>query len=217
MTGRRTTAARLAVLAAALALAPGCKSREGGTGGGSAGGPRPDPLVAGPGRIPRQNIPLPDRGTGTAGKNKSDPLLGSPVGRPGERVGYTNDPERWKGGPHVPGRDSTPAALTSRVKDDGFGLKIESPGGTPLTPASGAAAAATDYPADLAPLYAELRRLEVKAGDYTVTRDGGRYLFQARMPTGSGAVRGYSGAGATEADAIRQVLEQIRLDERRKQ
>ena len=50
--------------------------------GAAAGGSRPDPLVAGPGRIPRQNIPLPEKG-GTAGGNKrGDPLLGSPVARP---------------------------------------------------------------------------------------------------------------------------------------
>ncbi len=209
---RRTAARRLAVLTAALALAPGCKSREGSTGGGSAAAPRPDPLVAGPGRIPRQNIPLPDRGTGTAGKTKADPLLGSPVARPGERVGYTNDPERWKGGPHVPSPASTPAALTSRTKDDdGFGLKLDSPG-TPLTPASGSATAATDQPPDAAPLYTQLKGFGVDRGDYTVTREGARFLFQARVPIGNGAVRGYSGAGATEADAMRQVLDQIRLD-----
>lgn len=212
MTARRTTAARLAVLAAALALSPGCKSREGSTGGGGSGGSRPDPLVAGPGRIPRQNIPVPDRNTGTAGGKRGDPLLGSPVGRTGERIGYSNDPERWKGGPHVPGRDSTPAALTGRGKDDGFGLKIESPTGTQLTPAGGAAAAATDQPPDAAPLFTELQRFGVNRGDYTVTRDGARYLFQARVPIGNGAARGYTGAGATEADAMRQVLEQIRLD-----
>ncbi|MBN9520419.1 hypothetical protein J0H58_18140 [bacterium] len=189
MTGRPHTAARrLAVLAAALALAPGCKSREGSTGGGSAAAPRPDPLVAGPGRIPRQNIPLPDRGTGTAGKTKADPLLGSP------------------------GPACTPAALTARAKDDGFGLKIDSPGGTPLTPASGTATAATEQPPDVAPLYAQLKGFGVERVDYTVTREGERFLFQARVPIGNGAVRGYSGAGATEADAMRQVLDQIRLD-----
>ena len=213
MTGpRRTAARRLAVLAAALALAPGCKSREGSTAGGG-GGSRPDPLVAGPGRIPRQNIPVPERG-GTAGNNKgrADPLLGSPVGKSGERIGYSNDPERWKGGPYVPGPGGTPAALTARTRDDGFGLKIESPNGTPLTPAGGTAAAATDLPADIAPLHAELQRYGVGRGDYTTTQDGGRFLFQARVPIGNGAVRGYTGAGATEADAVRQVLDQIRLD-----
>src|SRR5438874_1872835 len=82
------------------------------------------------------------------------------------------------------------------------------PGGTPLTPAGGSAAAATDVPAEIAPLHAELQRFGVGRGDYTTTRDGGRYLFQARVPIGNGAVRGYTGAGATEADAVRQVLEQ---------
>ena len=210
MTGRATTAARrLAVLAAVLALAPGCKSKEGSaaTGGGS----RPDPLVAGPGRIPRQNIPLPEKG-GTAGNKRGDPLLGSPVARPNDRSGYTNDPERWKGGPYVPGPGGTPAALANRTRDDGFGLRMEGPGGTPLTPASGSAAAATDVPTGSAALYAELQRFKVERGDYTVSRDGGRYLFQARVPLPAGGVRGYTGAGPSEADALRHALEQMRGD-----
>ncbi|HEX4611100.1 MAG TPA: hypothetical protein VH092_23115 [Urbifossiella sp.] len=212
MTGPpRTAVRRLAVLAAALALAPGCKSRDGGTG--SSAATRPDPLVAGPGRIPKQNIPVPDRGTGTAGtKGKADPLLGSPVSSPGDRSGYTQDPDRWKGGPYVPGPAGTTAALAGRMKDDGFGLKMDAPKGTPLTPTGGAAPSATDVPAEAAPLYAELKRLGVDHGDYTVTREGGRVLFQARVPIGNGAVRGYSGAGPTEPDAVRQVLDQVRLD-----
>ena len=64
-------------------------------------------------------------------------LLGSPVARPNDRSGYTNDPDRWKGGPYVPGPGGTPAALANRTRDDGYGLKMEAPGGTQLTPASG--------------------------------------------------------------------------------
>lgn len=210
MTGpRRTAARRLAVLAAALALSPGCKSKEGATASGGAS--RPDPLVAGPGRIPRQNIPLPEKG-GTAGNKRGDPLLGSPVARPGDRSGYTNDPDRWRGGPYVPGPGGTPAALTSRVRDDGYGLKLDSTGGTPLTPTGGSATVATDVPAGAAGLYAELKRYKVDRGDYTVTTDGGRYLFQARVPLPGGGVRGYTGAGPTEADAVRHALEQMRGD-----
>jgi hypothetical protein len=213
MTTPPRTAARLGlgVLAAALGLSVGCKSREGAASGGSG---RSDPLVAGPGRIPRQNIPLPERGTGTAGnsKGRGDPLLGSPVARPGDRSGYTNDPERWKGGPYVPGPGGTPAALAARTADDGFGLKIETPGGTPLTPAGGTAPLATDLPADVAPLAAELKGFGVNHGDSTVSREGDQFLFQARVPIGNGAVRGYSGAGPTEAAAMRQVLEQVRHD-----
>jgi len=208
MTELRTTAVRLAVLAAALALSPGCKSKEGGT---ASGGTRPDPLVAGPGRIPRQNIPLPEKG-GTAGNKRGDPLLGSPVARPNDRSGYTTDPDRWKGGLYVPGPGGTPAALTNRTRDDGFGLKMEATGGTPLTPTGGSAAAATDVPAGAAAQYSELKRFKVDRGDYTVTNDGGRVLFQARVPLPAGGIRGYTGAGATEADALRHALEQMRLD-----
>jgi hypothetical protein len=208
MTGPRPTAVRLAVLAAALALAPGCKSKEGST---ASGGTRPDPLVAGPGRIPRQNIPVPEKG-GTAGNKRGDPLLGSPVSRPGDRSGYTTDPDRWKGGPYVPGPGGTPAALTNRTRDDGFGLKMDTTGGTPLTPTGGSATAATDVPTGSAALYAELKRFKVERGEYTVTHDGGRVLFQARVPLDGGGVRGYTGAGPTEADALRHTLEQMRLD-----
>ncbi|QDU20136.1 hypothetical protein [Urbifossiella limnaea] len=209
MTARAPTAARrLAVLAAALALAPGCKSKDGST---ASGDTRPDPLVAGPGRIPRQNIPLPEKG-GTAGNRRGDPLLGAPVARPNDRSGYTNDPERWKGGPYVPGPGGTPAALTNRTKDDGFGLKMDGHGGTQLTPTGGSAAAATSVPSGAESLYAELKRYRVDRGDYTVTREGGRTLFQARVPLPDGGVRGYTGAGPTEADAIRHALEQMRGD-----
>src|ERR1700722_4852471 len=67
-----------------------------------------DPLVSGPGRIPAQNIPVPDRGIGSNGK-PSDPLLGSPTSKPLDKtgVGYTDDPNRFKG-TYIPSPSSTP-------------------------------------------------------------------------------------------------------------
>ena len=73
---------RLALLAAVLALA-GCKSRDGGGMFSSGPSRTADPLVVGPGRIPKQNLPVPGRDL--AGGNRSDPLLGSPTGRTADR------------------------------------------------------------------------------------------------------------------------------------
>src|SRR5262249_34380785 len=84
-----------------LLVAVGCKSKDGGGGGSGSLTKNNDPLVMGPGRIPKQNIPIPDRGT--AGKDR-DPLLGSPAGRAGDNktgASYSSDPERWKNGPFI--------------------------------------------------------------------------------------------------------------------
>ena len=61
-----------------------------------------------------------------------DHILGSPS-HPG--YGYNDDPERFKG-TFLPGKGSTPAALSGWAKD-GDGLKIDSPG-VALVPAGGA-------------------------------------------------------------------------------
>ncbi|HEY3789812.1 MAG TPA: hypothetical protein VGL71_13200, partial [Urbifossiella sp.] len=124
----RPTAGTLAL--ALLLVSTGCKSKDGGN------TTRNDPLIGGPGRIPRQNVPVPDRGTATGIKDRVDPLLGSPTSgtRANSGVGYTEDPNRWKNGPYVPGPGGSPASLASMPKDDGEGLKIETPGGVGLTP-----------------------------------------------------------------------------------
>lgn len=220
--GRRWLRRYFAIGFVAVLLAlVGCKSKEGSVKGlGGGGGPTPskDPLVVGPGRIPKQNLPVPDRGTAGA-KGREDPLLGSPTSRPGgERTGagYTDDPERWKKGPYIPGPGSTPASLAGRPKNDDDGLKIEGTGGTPLTPAGGR------VPADLEPstggagtnsLYTELARYGVKRGDYSHTIQDGQYLFQVRVPiSGSGATRQYNGVGASLTDAIQQVIDQLKVE-----
>src|SRR5688572_30650008 len=112
MTRRVLGVGALTVMLAAM----GCKSREGNGGMFSSGPSRNnDPLVVGPGRIPKQNLPVPGRDVAGA-KGRGDPLLGSPTGRTVDRRGgYTTDPERWKNGPYLPGPDGTPASLAART------------------------------------------------------------------------------------------------------
>lgn len=202
-----------ALLAGVLLAAIGCKSRDGGIASGPGKGP--DPLVAGPGRIPKQNLPVPDRGLagGSGGKSKPDPLLGSPTGKTGS--GYTDDPDRWKGGPFVPNAATTPAALSGRTKEDGEGLKIDNPGGVTLQPTGGT------FPPDgpdakssaaVEPLLAELAKYGVKRGNYTLARLNGEFVFDVLVQRKDGTNHSYSGKGPTAADAVQQVLTQIKSD-----
>ena len=206
-TARRTTprGAGVLLLGAALAFV-GCKHKDGPL---AAAPPKShDPLMAGPGKIPKQNIPVPDRaGVIGGGKSKPDPLLGAPTGK---TAGYSDDPNRWKGGPHVPGESTTPAALAGRPKDDGDGLKIETPG-VPLRPAGGLLPEAAP-PAAGDPRYAELFREGVKPGGYNLVGQSGRYLLEANVPWPDGTTRRFTGTGPTETDAIRQVLDQIKAE-----
>jgi hypothetical protein len=206
------------VLAGALLVAVGCKHKDGGLASGPSKGP--DPLVAGPGKIPKQNLPLPDRGL--AGGKKGDPLLGSPTGKTGPS-GYTDDPERWKGGPHIPGAGSTPAALAGWNKSDPDGLKIETPG-VPLRPAGGSlppeSPSESSVPAiptgggdpwlgELATVYG------VKRGDYSLTRSNGQFELRVNVPWSNGTTRQITGTGPTESAAVQQVVEQIKADRRK--
>lgn len=202
---------RLAVAVGLLLAAFGCKSKDGGGGGGSGLMSKGhDPLVMGPGRIPKQNIPIPERGS--AGKDR-DPLLGSPAGRAADTksgASYSTDPNRWKGGPYIPDMGGTPAALAGRPKDDD-GLKIDSADGG-VRPVGGTVPAGT--PRDTDGLLTELQKYGVKRNDYKFDREGGSAIFRARVPIGDDRVREYTGQGATPADAVRQVLEQVKSDRR---
>ncbi|MCS7270806.1 MAG: hypothetical protein NZ703_06950 [Gemmataceae bacterium] len=202
-------------------LLAGCKSREGSLGRGS------DPLVYGPDRIPRQNVPLPERGS--IGQTRPDPLIGAPTGRTPTRDtsgGYTDDPARFRG-LHTPGPATTPAGLAGR-RDDEEGLKITElpPERVPLRPsgesaapsASGTPAAAPPQPDSLPTagpaletLYQELDRLGVPPDLRSLHREDGQYVFRAILPW-DGARRQYTGLGPTPVQAVRQILEQIRLD-----
>jgi hypothetical protein len=188
-----------------LALA-GCKStdKEAKGSGVSRG---KDPLIAGPNLIPKQNVPVPDRATGP--KGKSDPLTTTtPTG--GGKAGYSDGPERFQG-TFVPGKASTPAALAGRMKD-GDELKIESPG-VPLKPAGGVVPVGFDVPAGVEPLFAQLEQFGVKREDRSLEREGGQWVCRASVPiSGNGARRQYTGAGATAADAVKQVVDQIAAD-----
>lgn len=202
----RTTAGTLAL--ALLLGAVGCKSKDGGSSGGLT---KNDPLIGGPGRIPKQNVPVPDRGTATGIKGRGDPLLGSPTSgtRANAGVGFTDDPERWKKGPYVPGPGGSPAALAGRPMENGEGLKIDSPG-VGLTPVGGS------QPVVSAPLandavFGELAKYGVKRGDYSLTREDGQVIVRVKVPISeSGPVRGFTGQGATEAVAVKQVVDQIK-------
>ena len=186
----------LCACAAGLIALAGCKTDKEAKGAGVARGK--DPLVHGPTRIPRQDLPVPDRATGPRG-GKPDPLT-TPTGG---KAGYSDDPERFKG-TYIPGKPSTPASLAGRFKD-GEELKIDTPG-VPLT--GGVAA-----PADVEPQFAQLDKFGVKPEDRTLDREGGQWVFRASVPiSGNGARRQYTGAGPTAVEAVKQVVDQIGAD-----
>jgi hypothetical protein len=54
----------------------------------------------------------------------------------------------------------------------------------------------------------------VKPADYRFDRDGPNAVFRARVPIGDDRVREYTGQGPTPADAVRQVLENVKSDRR---
>lgn len=203
----------------------GCKSREGSLGRGS------DPLVYGPDRIPRQNVPLPERGA--VGQGRTDPLIAAPTGRPGPRDssggGYSDDPARFRG-VYVPGPATTPAGLAGRWDEEGLKISDGPPERVPLRPAADTTAAGQPPPfpprastpppqpesipttgPPLQNLYQELEHLGVPRDSFSLQREGSQYLFRATLPW-DGARRQYTGVGNTPAEAVRQVLEQVRLD-----
>jgi hypothetical protein len=192
----------------------GCKSKDSGP---SSNLSRNDPLLAGPGRIPRQNIPLPDRGT--AGGKRPDPLLGSPTsGTRSNTGGFSVDPDRFKNGPYLPGPGGSPAALAGNPLPSDEGLSIDLPGGVGLTPAGGPIAA-PDRPAPRAPAaplgsdaaFAELAKYGVQRGDYVVAREDGVVLVRVKvLTTPEGPSQSFTGQGPTESAAVKQVVEQLK-------
>ena len=198
-TPTRRTARRWAfALSAAVALA-GCKSDKDGSGGGA--GRKNDPLVYGPSRIPRQDLPVPERGIPAKAK---DPLT-TPTGGRADKAGYTDDPERFKG-TVLPGKATTPASLAGRF-EDGEELKIEAPGVT-LQPAGGPLP--VNASEGVARLYDRLEKAGVKPADRTLTQQGGQYVFRAAVViTAAGARREYTGQADSAYDAVKQVADQI--------
>ncbi|VTR90717.1 unnamed protein product [Gemmata massiliana] len=191
-----------------LALA-GCKTDKEERGGGSGVGRRKgDPLVS----IPKQDLPLPDANWGIGSKGKPDPLT-SPTGGRNDKVGYNDDPERFKG-TYIPNRTSTPASLAGRIRD-GEELKIESPG-VKLQPAGGVmlegAPSATD---NVSVLVERLEKLGVKREDYTLEREDGKYVCRVSVPiSAEGARRQYTGMAVSAYDAVKQVVDQIAADQK---
>jgi hypothetical protein len=194
----------------ALVALAGCRSGEGSRGSGSR-----DPLVHGPNRIPPQNVPLNDRG-GVGAKNaKADPLLERPVGKTGDRsgFGYKDDPSRFKG-THIPGPDSTPAALASRT-GDGDELKIDAPDNrVPLQPTGGVIPIEGNIGMAIDGLIRELEKYGVRKEDQSLTREDGKYIFRASVTNANGTKRAYQGRGDTANDSVKQVVDQVALDRR---
>jgi hypothetical protein len=194
---------------ALIALA-GCRSSDGGKGSGGR-----DPLVYGPNRIPPQNVPLHDRGGVGAKNTKTDPLLERPVGKTGDRsgFGYKDDPARFKG-THIPGPDTTPAALAGRT-GDGDELKIDAPDNrVPLQPTGGVIPIESDAGMAVDGLLRELEKFGVRKEDRSLAREEGKYLFQASVTNANGTKRAYQGRGDTANDAVKQVLDQVAMDRR---
>lgn len=189
---RRPLAALLC--AAGLCALVGCKTDREAKGTGVGRGK--DPLFGN--LIPRQDLPVPGK---TATKGKTDPLV-APTGG-GKTTGYNDDPERFKG-TFVPGKGSTPAALSGWSKD-GEGLKIESPG-VELVPAGG-----VDVPPSVEPLLKELDAFNVGRDDRSLTRENGRWVCRASVPNPERpeARLQFTGAADTAADAVKQVLAQL--------
>jgi len=196
----------------ALLVLSGCKTDKDAKGTGTGVSRGKDPLVYGPSRIPQQNLPIPDRATGPAG-GKPDPL----TTQVGGKVGYNADPERFKG-TVIPGVSSTPASLTSRIRD-GDELKIESPGVT-LTQIGGTLPGGElEAPQAVEPLYKQLeQKYGVKPADRTLELENGQWMFRASVVIGKdGARRQYSGAAGTAPDAIKQVVDQLAVEPQPKQ
>lgn len=202
LTGRTARRWAIALSAGGLLALAGCKTdREARDIG---GGRRSDPLVAGPKLIPRQDLPVPEWGIGSKGK---DPLT-SPTGGRGEKAGYTDDPERFKG-TVLPSRLTMPAALAGRNRD-GDELKIDDTGVT-LQPAGGVVPA--DIGAGISALYNQLEKLGVKREDRSIEREGGKYVFRAsKTVSPEGARRQFTGEGNTAYDAVKQVIDQLAED-----
>jgi len=207
---RADTRTRLPLLAACgfALLFAGCKDKP--TTGGIA---RNDPLLGG-NRIPPQNVPVPDRGTAGNKSKPFDPLM-TPVGSKDTKsgAGYTDDPQRWKGRPYSPNMGSVPASLAGRGKD-GDELKIEDPTrGVPLQPAGGPIPAGdADLAASADLQLQQLREYGVAKGNYSFTRENGSVVFRANVPSPTGATQGFTGVGANPAEAVKQVLDQVKAN-----
>jgi hypothetical protein len=198
---------------ALLAASVGCKGKDRNSGGPSGNFTGNDPLLAGPGRIPRQNVPVPGRDGTAGGGKRGDPLLGSPTS--GTRA--NSDADRWKNGPYLPGPGDSPAALAGNRLNDGEGLAIELPGGEKLTPAGGAAPVRPERrtPEPAAPIgsdaaFGELAKYGVKRGDYAVSREDGVFVVRVKVSAADGPARGLTGQGGTEAAAVKQIIDQLK-------
>lgn len=200
--GRTAWRRAFALGALGLLALTGCKSDKDAPAAGVGVGRRNDPLMAREGRLlPPQNLPVPERGIG---KGKSDPLT-SPTGGRGDKSGYNDDPERFRG-TVLPGELTTPASLAGRNRD-GDELKIESPG-VELRPTAGVLPG--DAGQGVSALFERLEQMGVKREDRNLDLEDGLYVFRAAVPLNAdGARRQYTGQGKTAYEAVKQVLDQL--------
>ena len=197
----RRTARRwaFALSAAGLLALAGCKTDKDAKG--APVGRKNDPLVSGPKLIPRQDLPVPERGIGT--KGKADPLT-TPAGGRNDKVGYTDDPERFKG-TVLPGKLTTPASLAGRI-NNGEELKIDTPGVT----LQAGGVLPTDVGEGVSELFNRLEKLGVKREDRTLEREDGKYVCRASVVINAeGARRQYEGKAEKAYDAVKQVVDQV--------
>jgi hypothetical protein len=181
------------------------KNRDSGGGGGgtsdTGGTPKYDPLF---GRnIPKQDVPIPGRDGYADGK---DPLLKNGNAK------RTDDAE-----PYRPGPGTTPAALAAKPRDDA-GIPIiddRTPGtatGRGPVPFKPSASAELDTNGDS--VLQELRKL---GATWQPPRRGrnNETIFTCDVPLGSngeGPIRRYEGVGPTDAAAMKDALNQIRVE-----
>src|SRR5262249_52752191 len=125
-------------------------------------------------------------------------------------VGYTDDPERFKG-TYIPSMNSTPAALAAKGRDEG--LKIDTPDDRAPLKQVGAVVPAASGGDALEPMYAELEKNGAKRGETSLGKEDGKFVFRAAVPIGNnGAKRQYMGVGETQNEAVKQVLDQVVAD-----
>ena len=179
----------------AIVSSTGCKSRDGGLFTGR------DPLIGGE-KIPPPGVPIPGR-DGYGSNGVKDPLLkGSSASR---------DPRE----PYRPTAEMTSAALAgSRPSDDYDPLRMDdrrAPGSKTTAPS--APSLSTGSTADQ--MMDDLRRVGGRV--YAPIRlQSGDYEFRCALPRNeSGALTTFTGVAPTANGAIRDVIEQVRAENKR--
>jgi hypothetical protein len=181
-------------------LAAGCK----GSGGERTDGLLPrgrDPLT-GTERIPPAGVPVPGRDGTYGAAPAKDPLFKGTASRGGSS---SKEPFRLT-------EEFTPAALAARGSDHSDELVIDDrrPVGTPT--GGGVKAAGATVPAgNWEAMVEELKRIGGRP--FAPEKVNGQYEFRCGVPLGTtGAMRQYTGIGATPLEAVRDVYQQVQAE-----